>query len=54
MQLATLQQSAIVNGNTLAIPDLAATLALSLKQAPTSLPPSAHFSKRKAHAHQCV
>ena len=50
MQLATLQQSAILDGNTTAIPDLTAALVSSSKQAPTSSPPSTRSSKRKAHA----
>jgi len=52
-QLAALQQSAILDGNTTVILDLAAALASSLKQAPTSSPPSARSSKRKARALWC-
>jgi len=52
MQLAALTRETMKDGTLLAIPEIAAALASSLKWAPTSSPPSAQSSKRKARALQ--
>jgi len=54
MQLTTLIHETMKDGTLLVIPLITASLASLSKRAPTSLPPSAHSSKRKACALQCT